>query len=101
MVCKAEGRPGPLDPLNQPATKPNPAYYALVPVVLPFDLVTWPFQYFYLIGKPRYAPQPAPQLAPAPGPNYQPAPAYRPAPASPPAPGYDSPPAYRPMYPRQ
>ena len=48
MIAKAQGLPGPLDPPNQPPTKPNPAYYALVPLVLPFDLVAWPFEYFYM-----------------------------------------------------
>ena len=48
MINKAQGVPGPLDPPNQPPTKPNPAYYLLVPVVFPFDAVAWPFEYFYI-----------------------------------------------------
>lgn len=70
MIAKANGTPGPLDSPNQPPTNPNPMYYALVPVVLPFDLVAWPFQYFYLqnrqqpqyTGVPQQGPtQPPPQ----------------------------------------
>jgi hypothetical protein len=60
MIAKANGTPGPLDPPNMPPTNPNPAYYALVPVVLPFDLVAWPFQYFYLQNRNQYPPGPPP-----------------------------------------
>ncbi len=65
MMAKAQGRPGPLDPPNQPPMKPNPGYYALVPVVLPFDLITLPIQYIYLQNRraPR-PPMPPPQQQP-------------------------------------
>lgn len=68
MIAKAQGRPGPLDPPNLPPTKPNPAYYALVPLVLPFDLVAWPFQYLYVQNRaqtgPVYRPADAAYLSP-------------------------------------
>ena len=72
MIAKANGMPGPLDPPNQPPMKPNPAYYALVPVVLPFDLVAWPFQYIYLRNRPHYTGVPT---SPPPG-YYQEQPPY-------------------------
>lgn len=77
MIAKAQGRPGPLDPPNQPPTNPNPGYYALVPVVLPFDLVAWPFQYWYLSSRgPQYTGVPE-QSGPPPG-FYSDQPPYRP-----------------------
>jgi len=79
LIAKAQGRPGPLDPPNAPPTKPNPAYYLLVPAVAPFDLVFWPFEYAYLNNRPYYAPV-SPSAGPQPAP-YAPAPApYRPNP---------------------
>lgn len=48
MIAKAQGRPGPTDPPNLPPGNPNAAYYTLVPLTLPFDLLFWPVQYFYL-----------------------------------------------------
>lgn len=48
MVDRANGRPAPMDPPNLPPGPPNPAYYALIPLVLPFDLLAWPFQLGYL-----------------------------------------------------
>ena len=47
-IARAEGRPGPNDPPGAPIPPPNPVYYALVPLVLPFDMVTWPIQYFVM-----------------------------------------------------
>jgi len=65
MMAKAQGVPGPLDPPTQPRTKPNPAYYALVPIVLPFDIATLPIQYIYLhTNRPQYTPAPPPQQGP-------------------------------------
>ncbi|CAN5711924.1 hypothetical protein BH09VER1_BH09VER1_44460 [soil metagenome] len=68
MIAKANGTPGPLDSPNQPPTNPNPMYYALVPVVLPFDLVAWPFQYAYLQNRQQYTGVPQQGLPP---PRYQ------------------------------
>jgi hypothetical protein len=50
MVARAEGKPGPMDAdRDNPAPRePQPAYYALVPLTLPFDLVFWPVQYVML-----------------------------------------------------
>ena len=78
MIAKAQGMPGPLDPPNQPPMKPNPAYYLLVPAVLPFDLVAWPFQYWYLHSRPQYTGVPEPTPLP-PGSSTGQAP-YRPQP---------------------
>jgi len=85
MIAKAQGYPGPLDPPNQPPVKPNPAYYALVPVVLPFDLVAWPFQYWYLNNRPQYVGVPEP-TGPPPG-YYQGPPPPPPGPNTPYQPG--------------
>jgi len=51
MLARAQGRPGPMDPPNSRPLPPNPAYYALVPLVFPFDLVFWPVQYFAMQGR--------------------------------------------------
>lgn len=90
MIAKANGNPGPLDSPNQPPTNPNPMYYALVPVVLPFDLVAWPFQYFYLQSRQQ---QPPPQYTGVPqqGPTQQPPP-QRYYPQQAPPSGYQGPP---------
>ncbi len=80
MIAKANGRPGPLDPPNQPPTKPNPAYYALVPLVLPFDLVAWPFQYLYVQNRVQYGPVAPPPDSAYLAPGYipqQPPPAWQ------------------------
>ncbi|MGH8047008.1 MAG: hypothetical protein ACREKL_07155 [Chthoniobacterales bacterium] len=50
MVAHAEGKAPPTDPHGQPYP-PQPAYYALVPLVAPLDLITLPIQYFYFRGK--------------------------------------------------
>ena len=44
MIARAQGRPGPMDPPNQQPPPPMPGYYALVPLVLPFDAVAWPIE---------------------------------------------------------
>lgn len=64
MIAKAQGAPGPLDPPTQPPSKPNPAYYALVPLTLPFDLIFWPVEYFYMQGRTPSGPGPG---SPPPG----------------------------------
>jgi hypothetical protein len=46
MIAHAEGKPPPTDPNGRPYD-PMPGYYALVPLVLPLDLITLPVQYFY------------------------------------------------------
>jgi hypothetical protein len=46
MIAHAEGKAPPTDPAGPPYV-PQPGYYALVPLVLPLDLVTLPVQYFY------------------------------------------------------
>jgi hypothetical protein len=50
MVAHAEGKAPPTDPQGPPYP-PQPGYYALVPLVLPLDLVSLPVQYFYFRGK--------------------------------------------------
>lgn len=50
VMARAEGKPPPRGPQSAPAPPPSPAYYALVPLVLPVDLVFWPVEYFYLKG---------------------------------------------------
>ena len=52
VVARAGGKPPPRGPRNAPAPPPAPAYYALVPLVLPFDIVFWPVEYFVLRGNP-------------------------------------------------
>lgn len=44
MISRAQGVPGPMDPPNAPVGPPQPAYYALVPLVLPLDLIAGPFE---------------------------------------------------------
>jgi hypothetical protein len=44
MISRAQGQPGPMDPPDLQPPPPMPAYYALVPLVLPFDAVAWPIQ---------------------------------------------------------
>ncbi len=63
MIARAQGQPAPMDPPNLPPGNPQPGYYALVPLVLPFDLLFWPFEYFYMKEN-----QPAPA---GPPPQYQ------------------------------
>lgn len=46
MIAHAEGKPPPTDPDGRPYDA-MPGYYALVPLVLPLDLITLPIQYFY------------------------------------------------------
>jgi hypothetical protein len=46
MIAHAEGKAPPTDPQGPPY-EPQPGYYALVPLVLPLDLVSLPVQYFY------------------------------------------------------
>jgi hypothetical protein len=46
MIARAEGNPPPNQPHAAPYP-PQPAYYALVPAVLPLDLISLPVQYFY------------------------------------------------------
>jgi hypothetical protein len=48
VMARAEGKPPPRGPQDAPAPPPAPAYYALVPLVLPIDIVFWPIEYFYL-----------------------------------------------------
>jgi hypothetical protein len=50
MVARAEGKAPPTDPRGR-EYRPQPGYYALVPLVLPLDLITLPAQYFYFRGK--------------------------------------------------
>jgi hypothetical protein len=50
MIAHAEGKAPPTDPQGPPYA-PQPAYYALVPLVAPLDLITLPVQYFYFRGK--------------------------------------------------
>ena len=50
LIARAEGKAPPTDPHGQPY-EAQPGYYALVPLVLPLDLVTLPIQYFYFRGK--------------------------------------------------
>lgn len=46
MIAHAEGTTPPTQPRGRPYD-PAPGYYALVPLVLPLDLITLPVQYFY------------------------------------------------------
>lgn len=46
MIAHAEGKPPPTDPHGRPYDA-MPGYYALVPLVLPLDLITLPIQFFY------------------------------------------------------
>lgn len=73
MIAKAQGRPGPLDPPDAAGRAPQPGYYVLVPLVLPFDLVAWPFEYFYMKDRqptadpdvqPHYYQPPSPDMTP-------------------------------------
>lgn len=46
FLARAEGRPLPVDPPDA-QFEPQPAYYLLVPVVFPLDVITFPFQFVY------------------------------------------------------
>lgn len=49
MLARAEGEIPPTE-ANDPAARPyprQPAYYLLVPLTLPLDLITFPAQYIY------------------------------------------------------
>lgn len=50
VLARAEGKPPPRGPEGAPAPAPAPAYYALVPLVLPFDILFWPIEYLVLKG---------------------------------------------------
>lgn len=60
MIARADGKAPPTDPQGQPY-QAKPGYYALVPLVLPLDLVTLPVQYFYFRGKQAGAAQSGPK----------------------------------------
>jgi len=48
VMARAEGIPAPLDDEATFVSQgPQPAYYALLPAVFPFDLVTFPGQFIY------------------------------------------------------
>ncbi len=64
MIAHAEGTTPPTSPRGRPYD-PMPGYYALVPLVLPLDLITLPVQYFYFQSE-RDAAQGRPS-APPPG----------------------------------
>ncbi len=59
MLARAEGRIPPSEANNPRAVAypPQPAYYALVPLTLPLDLITFPAQYIYFNTGDRRAPQ--------------------------------------------
>lgn len=48
VLARAEGKPPPRGPQTAPAPPPAPLYYALVPLVLPFDILFWPIEYLVL-----------------------------------------------------
>lgn len=63
MIAHAEGKAPPTDPNGRPYDA-APGYYALVPLVLPLDLISLPAQYFYFQqqrseGSSRLQPVPA------------------------------------------
>lgn len=48
VMARAEGVPGPLaDESTFVSNGPRPAYYALLPLVFPFDVLTFPGQFVY------------------------------------------------------
>lgn len=51
MISKAQGTTGPMDSPGTPPGPPQPAYYALVPLVLPLDLVAGPFELIAMAGR--------------------------------------------------
>ena len=66
MIAHAEGKAPPSDPQGPPYNA-QPAYYALVPLVLPLDLITLPVQYFYFhSGNGAPPPQSQQQVPPPP-----------------------------------
>lgn len=44
LVARAQGNPPPSDPYGPPY-RAQPGYYALVPLAMPLDLITFPIQY--------------------------------------------------------
>jgi len=71
MIAHAEGTTPPTDPNGRPYD-PMPGYYALVPLVLPLDLITLPVQYFYFQSDRQQARSgpPQPTSPPPPPPQY-------------------------------
>jgi hypothetical protein len=68
MIAHAEGKAPPTDPQGRPYDA-MPGYYALVPLVLPLDLITLPVQYFYFqSARAQHEQGPPP---PPPPPQYQ------------------------------
>jgi hypothetical protein len=67
MVAHAEGKAPPTDPQGPPYPE-QPGYYALVPLVLPLDLISLPVQYFYFKGKQDGEMQASPPPPPPPPP---------------------------------
>jgi hypothetical protein len=61
MIAHAEGKAPPTDPNGRPYDA-QPGYYALVPLVLPLDLVTLPVQYFYFHNQRTEASTPPPPV---------------------------------------
>ncbi|GAT32493.1 hypothetical protein TSACC_2892 [Terrimicrobium sacchariphilum] len=47
VIATAKGTPGPMDPPDMPPRQPQPLAYALVPLVVPIDIVFWPIEYLY------------------------------------------------------
>lgn len=94
MIAKAQGVPGPLDSPGTPPSPPQPAYYALVPLVLPIDLIAGPIELIAMANREPggtvtrmpdgYAQNPDGSFYQTSGPAQAP---YRPAPGS--AVGYD------------
>jgi len=66
MIAHAEGTTPPTDPNGRPYD-PMPGYYALVPLVLPLDLITLPVQYFYFQSDRQQARSAQPPPPPPPG----------------------------------
>lgn len=46
MIARAEGTTSRFSEYDTSVRHPNPAYYALVPLTLPYDIVTLPIQYY-------------------------------------------------------
>lgn len=82
VISRAQGLPGPMDTPAAAPLEPQPAYYALVPLVFPLDLVVWPIE---LLVRPRgsanapepYTPPPRPATF-TPGPPPEPGVPFRP-----------------------
>lgn len=50
MIARAEGTTSRFSEYDTTPRRPNAAYYALVPLMIPYDIITLPIQYYIYRG---------------------------------------------------